>query len=170
MGVICGHETMRLWLEASGGSSLPQKTCLLIDIPWGHALAMLPSASRPALVITENRSPAYLRDILELNPEGLVCGPMSPDEITRALARVAAGEQLYIGPPLTSKDSISPRERQVLGLVVEGLENQEIARRLGIHKRTVANLVSSLRDKVGVRNRVELVLYYFGTISPYSSE
>ncbi|RTH28421.1 hypothetical protein CSW40_00930 [Thermus scotoductus] len=56
------------------------------------------------------------------------------------------------------------RERQVMRLVALGLSDAEIARRLSVSKRTVYNWVSSLQDKLGLENRVELALYYLGLL------
>ncbi len=54
---------------------------------------------------------------------------------------------------------LSPRERDVLGLLIEGKRNDEIAAALGIESRTVEHHVDSIRVKLGVRNRTEAVSY-----------
>ncbi|HEU4998129.1 MAG TPA: AAA family ATPase [Lapillicoccus sp.] len=54
-------------------------------------------------------------------------------------------------------DPLSPREREVADLVVEGLTNHEIAARLYLSERTVESHVRSMLMKLGVRNRLELV-------------
>jgi DNA-binding CsgD family transcriptional regulator len=53
---------------------------------------------------------------------------------------------------------LTPREREVLGLVIEGHTNQEIAVRLGIQEQTVKAHVSILLDKFHARNRVSLAV------------
>jgi DNA-binding NarL/FixJ family response regulator len=55
--------------------------------------------------------------------------------------------------PLTS------REREVLGLVAEGMRNVEISHQLGVSEHTVRNYICHLLDKIGLSSRVELVLY-----------
>jgi NarL family two-component system response regulator LiaR len=52
---------------------------------------------------------------------------------------------------------LTPRERQVLGLIVEGLNNLEIARRLNISRSTARAHVSSILSKLGVSNRAEAI-------------
>jgi DNA-binding CsgD family transcriptional regulator len=52
---------------------------------------------------------------------------------------------------------VTDRERDVLGLVAEGLANKEIAGRLGISPRTVEKHVESLLRKTGARSRTQLV-------------
>ena len=54
-------------------------------------------------------------------------------------------------------ESLTPREREVLQLVVEGLMNKEIADRLGIAQRTVKFHRAHLMDKLGAQSVVELL-------------
>ncbi|MBR7678461.1 response regulator transcription factor [Streptomyces daliensis] len=50
---------------------------------------------------------------------------------------------------------LSPRERQVLELIGEGLTNRQIAERLFLAEKTVKNRISSLLAKLGVGRRVQ---------------
>ncbi|MFQ6538494.1 MULTISPECIES: helix-turn-helix domain-containing protein [Aphanothece] len=52
---------------------------------------------------------------------------------------------------------LSEREIEIIGLVAEGLTNQEIAESLTISKRTVDNHVSNIFTKTGAKNRVALL-------------
>jgi len=54
---------------------------------------------------------------------------------------------------------LTPREEQVLGLVAEGIANREVAHQLGIKENTVKRALLRIYDKLGVSNRVEVVLY-----------
>ena len=54
---------------------------------------------------------------------------------------------------------LTPREEQVVSLVAEGMGNREVAQRLGIKENTVKKALLRIYDKLGVSNRVELVLY-----------
>ena len=54
---------------------------------------------------------------------------------------------------------LTPREEQTMNLVTEGLNNREIARQLNLKENTVKKSLLRIYDKVGVSNRVELVLY-----------
>jgi DNA-binding NarL/FixJ family response regulator len=56
-------------------------------------------------------------------------------------------------------DSLSPRERQVLLLITEGLGNAQIAERLSISEKTVRNHVSNLFDKLGVWTRAQAIVF-----------
>ncbi len=55
--------------------------------------------------------------------------------------------------------SLTPRERDVLGLLCEGLGNAEIAERLSISEKTVRNHVSNVFDKLGVWSRAQAMVF-----------
>jgi pimeloyl-ACP methyl ester carboxylesterase/DNA-binding CsgD family transcriptional regulator len=55
--------------------------------------------------------------------------------------------------------SLSPREREVLALITEGLGNAEIAARLSISEKTVRNHVSNMFDKLGVWTRAQAIVF-----------
>lgn len=68
------------------------------------------------------------------------------------MTRVPASAQRALSSRLT------PREREVLELMAEGLPNAEIARRLFINVTTVRSHVHSLIEKLGVHSRMQVVV------------
>ena len=73
-------------------------------------------------------------------------------------------DALSIGPSARLINSrgrvmLTPREEQTVNLVTEGLNNREIARELSLKENTVKKSLLRIYDKLGVSNRVELVLY-----------
>jgi DNA-binding NarL/FixJ family response regulator len=54
---------------------------------------------------------------------------------------------------------LTPREEQTVSLVTEGLNNREIASELNLKENTVKKSLLRIYDKLGISNRVELVLY-----------
>lgn len=75
----------------------------------------------------------------------------------RAMLTAGAAQALIhsaVREPAPGHD-LTPREREVLTLIVEGLNNQQIARRLNITRATVSVHVSHILGKLGVSNRVE---------------
>ena len=57
------------------------------------------------------------------------------------------------------RDQLSDREREVLGLVADGLANKQIARRLGISERTVKAHLTSIFQRIGVTDRTQAALW-----------
>jgi DNA-binding NarL/FixJ family response regulator len=53
---------------------------------------------------------------------------------------------------------LTPREQQMVSLLVEGHSNGEIAKRLRLKRQTVKNQLATIYQKVGVTNRVQLAV------------
>jgi NarL family two-component system response regulator LiaR len=70
--------------------------------------------------------------------------------LTRSLQKPPAPDPLQ---------ALSPREREVLGLVTRGYSNRQIARELGIGDETVKTHVSSVLAKLGVQDRIQAAIF-----------
>lgn len=55
--------------------------------------------------------------------------------------------------------TLTPREQEVLELVAEGANNREIGQKLCIAEKTVKNHVSSIMNRLGLRNRTQLAIW-----------
>ena len=78
--------------------------------------------------------------------------PLSPEKVTQLLRRVPNGTLRGVGPP---PERLTPREREVLRLVVRGQTNREIARGLNVSVATVKVHVERLIAKLGVSDRTQ---------------
>ncbi|KOG86189.1 response regulator [Streptomyces varsoviensis] len=87
---------------------------------------------------------------------------LDPGATARVMARVRAQEEQAergemgdggAGPPELAR--LSPREREILELVGEGLTNRQIAQRLFLAEKTVKNRISAILGKLGVGRRVQ---------------
>ena len=77
--------------------------------------------------------------------------------VARQVVHRAVGEAT--SPPEPPPLPLTPREVQVLRLLAQGLDNEAIAQRLVVTKRTVQNHVSNIYGKLGVASRTEAMLY-----------
>ena len=85
---------------------------------------------------------------------------LSPS-ITRRLIEEFAKRSDPIRPPDTIMEALTARERETLGLVARGLSNAEIAQRLFVTEATVKSHVSSVLTKLGLRDRVQAVVFAY---------
>ena len=140
----------------------------LADLDLRDALAEA-LAAQPALTLaTGGGADAVISDhgavpaarLLRLG-DGPLPADASPELILAAAHVVAAGLRVEAAAPAADAAApaarLSPREREVLGLMVEGAPNKAIARALGIAVRTAKFHVAAVLLKLGARNRGEAV-------------
>lgn len=138
---------------------------IILDIPLGFVLAMLEEAQiepEHLIVITWNRCAEYLDDLWALGPAGLISGGTQQTELIRAITAVAQGQRYRSDPMCTSP--LTARERHMLRLASLGWSMEAIAESLGCRKQTVMNSFSHIYTQLGLRNRTEAVLYYWGLL------
>jgi len=99
---------------------------------------------------------------LEFGVRGIVERSSSPEHLADSLRRVAGGE-MQIGftgtreaLPARRRVTLTPREREIVGLLRQGLRNKQIATEMGITEGTVKIYLFRLFHKLDVRNRFEL--------------
>jgi DNA-binding NarL/FixJ family response regulator len=85
---------------------------------------------------------------------------LSPS-ITRRLIEDFAARSDPIEPPAAVLAELTPREREVLALVAHGLSNAEIAARLVVTEATVKSHVGAVLLKLGLRDRVQAVVFAY---------
>lgn len=100
---------------------------------------------------------------LEFGVRGIVQRNVQPDQLVESVRKVASGE-LQIGFAATSSEAASPRrrvtltprEREIVSYLRQGMRNKQIAGEMGITEGTVKIYLFRLFHKLGVRNRFEL--------------
>lgn len=123
------------------------------------------------LVLTVHREKEYISAALKAGANGYVLKDTSEEELRVAIKTVIAGQR-YVSQRLSERsieelqeedtgndDSLSPRQRQVLIMIAEGLQNKEIAVALNISPKTVEKHRASLMDKLGLRTVAGLTAY-----------
>jgi DNA-binding CsgD family transcriptional regulator len=104
---------------------------------------------------TNGRLPHELREWLAIAGRG---DRFTERRTGSVLTVEAAGDfTLILRERPSHKARLTPREREVLGLVAEGLTNDEIARRLWVTPSTVAKHLEQAYSKLGVHNRTAAV-------------
>lgn len=110
----------------------------------------------------------YARRALEAGALGYLSKASAPEALIRAIYAVARGER-YLSedvathiarssdrPGRAQLEALSPREFEVLRLLVRGETVRAIGEKLGLSEKTVANHQSAIREKLGARNSAQL--------------
>ena len=106
---------------------------------------------------------------LDAGAVGYLLKDAEPDEIHGAIQAAARGESplapraaaelLAERRARPTEVELTAREQEVLGLVVEGLANKQIARRMGISEKTVKGHLTNLFQRIGVSDRTQAALW-----------
>ena len=144
---------------------------LLLDLQMEHDtladIAVL-AARVPVVVLTASEVAADAVTAIRKGAQAVVFKRFAVETLMDALRTVARGDvwlpsslQTYMAAKLRSPDSsvLSPREEEVVRHVVAGMRNAEVARELSITEETVKTHLNHVFRKLGVRDRVELVLH-----------
>ena len=123
------------------------------------------AAQSSAIVLWSREfSPELVHHALELGIRGFLSTTASPQTVKECLHACGARDTwmerslsvaLLNAPPL----SLSRRQSQLIGLLVQGLKNKEIAAALSISEGTVKAYLTTLFEKVGAKDRFELALF-----------
>jgi DNA-binding NarL/FixJ family response regulator len=121
------------------------------------------------LVLTSYSDSERIVAALDAGAVGYLLKDADPDDVVAGVRAVARGESpidpraarhlLGARTPSTTVRDLSPREREVLALVREGLANKQVARRLGITERTVKAHLTSIFARIGVTDRTQAALW-----------
>ncbi len=134
---------------------------VLLDIRLGtgSGLSLLTDEGpRPAVVVvTAYDYPQYAEAALRLGASGFVLKTAPIPELLDAIRRAAAGGLAFgVRPQASDRARLSRRELDVVGLVVEGRSNDEVAAALGIGAKTVETHLARLFERFGIASRTEL--------------
>ena len=142
-------------------SGIETTRTLLRDRPQ-TAVLMLTVTADDDLVLDAVRAGASGYLLKEASPKEIMAGVRAAVAGHAVIAPRAAGalvESVRSLPPQPVAPELSQREHDVLALLVMGLDNAEIGRRLGLSPHTVKQHVSHLLEKLGVENRVQAVAF-----------
>ena len=144
-------------------------------------LPRIPATSPRArvIILTGCIDPLMHRKAIELGAHGLVLKDDAFHVLFKAIQRVHEGEiwvdrtlmaEIIAGfsstrqkddPEAEKIASLSPREKQIIALIGEGLKNKAISQRLFLSETTVRHHLTSVFQKLQVNDRLELVIYAY---------
>ena len=124
------------------------------------------------ILLTMHEEDEYFFEAVAVGVAGYVVKGASADELLFAIRSVQQGG-IYLYPSLAKKlvtdylrgkttaayEGLTPREREVLGLIVEGLPNKQIAERLYVSITTVQTHRAHVMEKLNLHSQAELVKY-----------
>ena len=141
------------------------------------------SPSRVVILTTFERDD-YVFSAIRNGAAGFLLKNAPPEDLVSAVRTIAAGDSL-LAPSVTRRiveefarlspvtppeelERLTERELEVLGLVARGMTNGEIAEQLFVGDATVKSHVSAILTKLGLRDRVQAVVYAYeaGVIRP----
>ena len=160
----------------------PEVDLAVLDVAMPRLTGLQASAElkrrRPelrTLMLSMYDSEQYFFEALKAGASGYVLKSAADRDLVEACRAAMRGEPFlypaavsalirdYLGraseSDQTSADPLTPREREIVKLVAEGHTTDEIASTLVISKRTVEHHRSHILEKLGMRDRVELVRY-----------
>jgi DNA-binding NarL/FixJ family response regulator len=122
------------------------------------------------VAITSFVEEAQVRAALEAGAAGYLLKDADADQVAQAIRAAVAGE-MHLDPivarlladslraPRRPGDDLTPREREVLMLVAEGVSNRQIAETLVVSERTARTHVSAILGKLGLVSRTQAALW-----------
>jgi DNA-binding NarL/FixJ family response regulator len=145
-----------------------------------HELTRAAPGAR-VLILTTFEQDDYVFGALRAGASGFLLKRTRPDELIAAVHTIATGDSL-LSPSVTRRvidrmaqqptpaladqakvDELTPREREVLELLARGLSNHEIAVALVVEESTIRTHVKRILMKLGVRDRVQAVIFAYET-------
>jgi DNA-binding NarL/FixJ family response regulator len=173
-------------VEAVSLTEREQPDIVLLDPEPGESgldlVSELLAANKSArvIILTGLQNPELQQQALHLGASGVVFKDKAPAVLFKAIEKVKAGEIWFERATMTSElgdqsrtnvpeidiettriATLTQREREVVALIGEGLKNKQIAERLFLSGTTVQHYLSSIFAKLGVTDRLELVIYAY---------
>lgn len=126
------------------------------------------------VMLTTFKDEDYIKEAIKCGAEGYILKNQPTASIIESLRAVGKGNAVFdhevvrsLGtmlredkPPLPEGADLNPREKEIMALVAEGLSNKEMADRLFLSVGTVRNNVTALLDKLSLRDRTQMAIYY----------
>ncbi len=180
-----GEEAIALIASLKQESQLPDVVLLDVRMPIMDGVATTKELNQhypeiKILILTTFDDDEYISQAMNHGAKGYLLKDSPPEDLAMAIRVVNKGNT-YMGSGLLEKmlhkspqaktvtpaisnqlAELSPREREVLKLIAQGLNNREIAKKLYISEKTVKNHVTSILSKLNLRDRTQAALLASG--------
>jgi len=156
-----GEEALRLVEQ------LQPDICIMdIEMPGKSGLEAAEELRETAckvIILTTFARTGYFQRAIKAGVSGYLLKDSPSEELASSIRSVIAGRKIY-APELmdglySEENPLTDREREVLELVADGKTTNEIAEELMIKSGTVRNYVSTILDKLEVKNRIEAITH-----------
>ena len=172
--LVVGVATSLAGARAQTAASAPDVVLLDHRLPDGDgvgAIAALQSL-RPSVqvvILTATTSERVLVAAMEAGAAGFIAKTQPLDDVIDGVRAAAQGESVVSSKLLarllprlhrrsrTPATTLTDREREILDLLAQGLQNADIARQLGLSVHTVRNHVANLSAKLGAHSKLEVL-------------
>jgi len=169
MRIVAQCEDMpKLWsaIESLRGAIVLVASSMPPDLP---SLSERARALNSRLILVAENS-EQVPDETSQYLEGIVCRNIAGTDLVDSVRRVARGQRYMQQANVTAihssdsvgarvRDRLTPKEMQIVALIVQGCKNKEIALQLGTKEQVIKNYLRGIYDKTGVSDRLELALF-----------
>jgi two-component system NarL family response regulator len=173
------HDDLQIVAESAEGATIldlvwesrPDVLLLDVRVPPENGIDAIPAVRRLAprtaiLVLTACDDPGEHSRALAAGANGIILKDAAAEKLVRAIRTVATGET-WTDPDAPAgtlagegtRGPLTSRETEIVRLVAAGCRNREIGERLSISEKTVKTHLSNVFQKLGVRDRIELITY-----------
>lgn len=153
-------------IDALRGSVLLVSTSLRLELK--DLLARVRSAGSRVVLVTENTE--QVAEDVVAHFDGVLSRSVPGNVLVDCIRRVAEGKHVVQRSNVTTmqatdsvgsrvRDRLTPKEMQIVALIVQGCKNKDIAAQLGTKEQVIKNYLRSIYDKSGVSDRLELALF-----------
>lgn len=153
-------------IDAFRGALVVAGSSLRSDLP--VLFPRIKALGSRVILVAENTE--HVSDEVAALLDGIVCRNVAGAELVECVRRVARGQRFVQRANVTTmqaadsvgarvRDRLTPKEMQIVALIVQGCKNKEIALQLGTKEQVIKNYLRAIYDKIGVSDRLELALF-----------
>ena len=153
-------------VDSLRGSIVMAASSLHTNLP--ELLARVQASGSRLILVTENAE--RIAETTSVLIHGLLCRNVGGTDLVDCVRQVGRGQRFVQRSNLATmqttdnvgarvRDRLTPKEMQIVALIVQGCKNKDIAQQLGTKEQVIKNYLRAIYDKTGVSDRLELALF-----------